>query len=62
MKLYAQLVNGRIVVIFSDNPDIQTYHVYERNSIGFHDSEWLNTTEIPYSLVVKTGSYLEICV
>jgi hypothetical protein len=51
---YCKLVDGREMVVWSDNTDTETYDVFPVSELEYFDAEYLSTIEVPYADVVRT--------
>lgn len=51
---YCKLKDGREMVVFSDNTDIETMHVFPVRELEDFDPEYLHCEEVPYSAVLRS--------
>lgn len=58
--LYCKLVNGDIMVVFSNNTDTETMHVFPVSELEDFDPEYISCTEVPYSSVLITDRNLTV--
>lgn len=58
MHTYCLLKNGKIMVLYSDNIEIETMHLYDLEELEDYDAEYLTTIEVKYSEVNRTDSNL----
>lgn len=58
MHTYCLLKSGKIMVVYSDNINRETMHLYELEELEDYDAESLFTTEVKYSEIDRTDSNL----
>lgn len=51
---YCKLKDGREMVVFSDNADEETMHVFPVRELEGFDAEYIISEEVPYSAVART--------
>lgn len=56
MHTYCRLKDGRQMVVFSDNIDAETMHVFPVADLPDFDAEWQRFEEVPYSAVLRTDT------
>lgn len=59
MHTYCKLKDGTIMVLYSDNVEKETMHLYDLEELEDFDAEFLTTTEHPYTDIVRTDISLE---
>jgi hypothetical protein len=53
---YCKLKDGREMVVFSDNIDEETMHVFSVDELPHYDPEWIICEEVPYSAIERTDT------
>lgn len=56
MHTYCKLTDGRNMVVWSDNTDEETMHVFPVEDLAGFDAEHQNFTVVPYADVVRTDT------
>ena len=56
MRTYCKLKDGSEMVVFSDNTDEETMHVFPVEELINFDVEYISCKEIPYSDILCTDT------
>lgn len=62
MHTYCRLKNGKIMIVYSDNVDEKTMHLFELDELdelGNYDAEFLTTEEYCYSEIEQVSRDLD---
>lgn len=56
MTTFCKLKDGREMIVFSDNTDERTMHVFPVDEFNHYDAEYLQCEEVPYSDILRTDT------